>query len=76
MNKKIFLLTGTELRHEFFRKFIAIHKDITVLASFCESKKGNLLELVRNDKKKNDSRSLHLSTRKTVEKDFFQVLEL
>jgi phosphoribosylglycinamide formyltransferase 1 len=73
VNKKIVLLTGTELRHEFFRKFIAIHKDISVLASFCESKKGNLLELVQNDKKQNDSRSLHLSTRKIVEKDFFQV---
>lgn len=73
MNKKIVLLTGTELRHEFFRKFIAIHKDITVLTSFCESNKGNLFELVQNDKKQNDSRSQHLSTRKTVEKDFFQL---
>ena len=72
MNKKIILLTGSELRHEFFRKFLAIHKDIIVLASYCESKKGNLLELVNNDEQQNDSRLKHLITRKIVEKDFFE----
>ena len=73
MYKRIILLTGTELRHEFFRKFISNHEDITVLASFCESKKGNLLESVQKDKHPNDLRALHLSTRDIVEKDFFEV---
>ncbi|MBC8213215.1 MAG: hypothetical protein H8E71_01030 [Candidatus Marinimicrobia bacterium] len=73
MDKRVILLTGTELRHEFFRKFIAIHKDITVLASFCESKKGNLLEVVQKDEQPKDLRTLHLSTREIFEKDFFEI---
>jgi len=73
INKRVILLTGTELRHEFFRKFIAIHEDITVLSSFCESKKGNILELVQKDEQPKDLRKLHLSTREIIEKDFFEI---
>jgi folate-dependent phosphoribosylglycinamide formyltransferase PurN len=73
MKRKIVLLTGSELRHEFFRKFLSINKNITVLASFCESKEGNLLDHVQKDKQPNDLRTLHLLTREIVEKDFFEL---
>ena len=73
MKKRIILLTGTELRHEFFRKFISFHEDINVLASFCESKKGNLLDTILKDKNSKDIRLLHLSSREIVEKDFFEL---
>lgn len=73
MKKKVVLLTGSELRHDFFRKFISIHDDIVVLASFCESTKGNLGDVVNKDKQPNELRKIHLSTRQKIERDFFEV---
>lgn len=72
MIKKIVLLTGTELRHTFFRKFIAKHNFINVLASFCESTKLNFSEFSDQDEKTNDLRKLHFLSREITEKDFFQ----
>ena len=72
-SKKVVLLTGTELRHEFFRKYLANHDDINILSSFCESKKGNLSELVQKNKNANNLRSLHLLEREVIENDFFGV---
>lgn len=43
------------------------------MASFCESKKGNLLEVIQNDIQPKGLRLLHLATREIVEKDFFEV---
>lgn len=71
--KKIVILTGTELRHEFFRKFMSSHNDIHVLKSFCESPDGNLVEFVENESSINDLRRQHLKIRELVEKDFFEV---
>ena len=67
---KIILLTGSELRHEFFRKYIAIQKGIQVQLTTCESLKGNLSETVNLDNN-NNLRKLHLSSRAQYEKDFF-----
>lgn len=73
MGKKIILITGSELRHEFFRKFISMHKNISTLSTFCESTKGNLSEFIDSEIKTNDLRKLHLSTREFYERDFFKV---
>ena len=40
LNKRIVLLTGSELRHDFFRKFIASTNKIDVILSYCESNQG------------------------------------
>jgi phosphoribosylglycinamide formyltransferase 1 len=70
MNAKVVLLTGNELRHDFFRKFIASDNQITVLATFCESDKNDLNQVVKNEEK-NSLRLKHLDTRKKTEIDFF-----
>ena len=46
---KVVLITGSELRHEFFRKFIASNSQIKVLATYCESEKGNLLSRIASE---------------------------
>ena len=71
MNKKIVLLTGTELRHEYFRKYIANDINIDVLATYCESKKNNLKVLVEKDNFDNSVRMKHLLARDLTEKSFF-----
>lgn len=70
MNTKVVLLTGNELRHEFFRKFIAIDNQITVLATYCESHQGNLKQTVSNEEE-NTFRIKHLNAREKTEIDFF-----
>ncbi len=70
MNTKVVLLTGNELRHEFFRKFIASDNQITVLATYCESDKGNLNQIIRVEEK-NTFRLKHLVAREKTEVDFF-----
>lgn len=70
MNTKVVLLTGNELRHEFFRKFIAIDNQITVLATYSESEHGNLNQVISNEEK-NTFRIKHLAARKKTEIDFF-----
>lgn len=69
--KKIIILTGNELRHQFFRKKIALHSDIQVLRSWCESEE-NLVEkgAVQASTTK---RQQHLLSREQSEKDFFEV---
>jgi phosphoribosylglycinamide formyltransferase-1 len=68
----VVLLTGSELRHEFFRKFIAHDNHINVLASYCESSKGSLRQLV-SEENVNNFRSQHLDARDKTEIDFFQL---
>ena len=70
MKKKIIILTGSELRHDFFRIRVALNKDINVLKSYCESKKGNLNSVVKSSEK-NNLRLLHLKQRFNSEKLFF-----
>lgn len=72
MSKKIILLTGAELRHDFFRKFIANDDEVDVIASYCESKQNNLNSMVELEEH-NSIRTRHLKIRDVVEKDFFEV---
>lgn len=70
MNTKVVLLTGNELRHDFFRKFVASDNQITVLTTFCESDKGDLNQVIENEEI-NTFRIKHLVARKKTEIDFF-----
>jgi len=71
MMKKIIILTGSELRHEFFRKYMSIQTSVKVDHTFCESLKGNLASKVK-DEAKNSLRSQHLKDREKSEIDFFE----
>lgn len=66
--KKIVILTGNELRHEFFRKKIACSKDIHVLKTFCEESPQRNAESLRLD-----LRQKHLLARLQSENDFFKL---
>ena len=71
---RIIILTGSELRHHFFRKYIASQSTIDVVCSFCESQDGNLQQVIASDIKESDElRDFHLMIRDKTEQDFFEV---
>ncbi len=71
MYKSVILLTGSELRHEYFRKLIASTKHIDVISSYCESTKGSAIELKYNKDKNHQFRRKHLISRDEIEKKIF-----
>jgi phosphoribosylglycinamide formyltransferase 1 len=73
MVKKIVILTGSETRHSFFRKFIANSKNIIVLASYCESPERGLLNTVKNTAELQSLKVKHLLDREKSENDFFDL---
>lgn len=68
--KRIVILTGSELRHTYFRKFIALSKEIEVINSYCEGVEKSLRAMVKKEKA-NDLRSQHLTAKEQSEADFF-----
>lgn len=71
--KNIIILTGNELRHEFFRKFIASNQEINVLKTFCEGTEKSLRNIVEKNSEINNLRIKHLVAREQSEKDFFEL---
>lgn len=70
--KKVILITGSEIRHNYFRKYIAASKQIRVISSFCESKKGSIIEIKDKTGIKYNLRRKHLNKRIKVEEKFFE----
>lgn len=70
--KKIIILTGSELRHDFMRKFVALADDIEVIASYCERSKQSVYDVFEKDME-NDLRKKHMLARERSEKDFFEL---
>lgn len=68
--KRIVILTGSELRHIFFRKFIGLSDDIQVIHSYCEGLEQSLQTLVTTQHD-NSLRTRHLINREQSERDFF-----
>lgn len=68
--KRVIILTGSELRHIFFRKFMALSEDIQVINSYCEGLEKSLQAVVSAEQ---DStwRTKHLINREQSERDFF-----
>ncbi|MFN9115741.1 MAG: formyltransferase family protein [Bacteroidota bacterium] len=73
MAKRVVLLTGSELRHDFFRIAMARDPEIRVVRSYCESQKGNLQEQVREASTSNSLRTTYLESRSQTERDFFEL---
>jgi phosphoribosylglycinamide formyltransferase 1 len=73
MTKKIIILTGSELRHTFFRKALGLVPGIEIVASYCEGEEKSLRSFVEKQTEPTDFRSRHLSAREQSEKDFFQL---
>jgi hypothetical protein len=72
MSKKIVILTGNETRHEFFRKYVATHADIEVVASYCEGVEASLSSRVKA-LDSHDLQKQHIENRTQVERDFFEL---
>ena len=68
--KRIVILTGSEPRHVFFRKYMARSTGITVLRTYCEGLQNNLAEFVAKQDD-NQLRNMHLLARRQSEEDFF-----
>lgn len=68
----IIILTSSEHRHTFFRKYLALQESFQVIKTFSETQVSNIHKLVETGDK-NRYRSKHLSTRTQVELDFFEV---
>lgn len=72
--KKIVILTGSELRHTFVRKYIALDHEIQVLGSFCEGTEKSLATFVGKQKEEDSRlRKKHLRLREQSESDFFEL---
>lgn len=71
MSKRVVILTSSQMRHDYFRKSLALCDGVEVVASYCED--GDLLRAM--SEKKNDSHAAielaHLDARDRSEEDFF-----
>ena len=70
--KKIIILTGSELRHVFFRKFIALSDDIKIINSYCEKPEKDSQTTV-STQNNYVLRTKHFINREQSEKDFFEL---
>lgn len=68
---KIVILTGSEIRHEYFRKKLAINEQISVLASYCEGDEKSLTNRIQQNAKSSQLEMQHVEARKQSEIDFF-----
>lgn len=68
--KRIVVLTGSELRHAFMRKFLALSEDIQVVQTYCEGLEKSLRSVVTGQAE-TTFRMNHLANREQSEKDFF-----
>lgn len=72
VKKRIVILTNSELRHTFLRKYIGLCRDIEIVATFCEGLEKNLPARVLVQEQ-NDLRRRHLEAREQSENDFFRL---
>ena len=70
--KRIVILTGNELRHQFMRKALALIPGISVEASYCENAEKSIRQIVTDRNAPGVKEELeHLNERERVEEDFF-----
>lgn len=70
--RKIIVLTGAELRHTFFRKWVALSPAISVLKTYCEGVEKSIGAIVAAQPE-NELRTRHLRAREQSEEDFFRL---
>ncbi|MEQ1524057.1 MAG: hypothetical protein ABL936_22595 [Aestuariivirga sp.] len=68
---KIAILTGSELRHSFVRKYLALSPGIGVVLSTCEGAEKSLQVKVKMQANPDDARLEHLEERRQSEDDLF-----
>lgn len=71
MKKKIVILTGNEIRHNYFRLSLSSDKRFKVLKTFCEGEEKSLEKNVLGNKSASKIEKFHVAARTQSEKDFF-----
>jgi phosphoribosylglycinamide formyltransferase-1 len=69
--KRIVILTGSNLRHAFVRKYLGGVAEIEVVRSYCEGRENDLRAVVESGAVDGDLRLKHLAARDRAEADFF-----
>jgi phosphoribosylglycinamide formyltransferase 1 len=70
--KRVVILTGSELRHTFFRKWLALAEGVEVVRTYCEGLEKSL-EAIVEKQADNAWRMKHLRAREQSEEDFFRL---
>ena len=68
---RIAILTGSEIRHEYFRRKIASNENISVVGCFCEGDEKSLERRVRANDDSSSIEIKHVEARLQNESDFF-----
>lgn len=68
---RVIVLTGSETRHQFFRKALALAEGIEVLASYCEGLERNIRHVIDPMVEGADLQLRHIAARDRSEEDFF-----
>ena len=69
--KKIIILTGSEIRHEFFSKCLSSNDKINVAAIYCEGFEKSLGNTLAQNPESSDLEYQHFHARTQSELDFF-----
>ena len=74
--KRVVVLTGSELRHRFVRKALALSPGIEVVRSYCEGLQNTLVDIVQDrPAEASAAQRAHLDARARSEEDFFGVFD-
>lgn len=68
---RIVILTGDEMRHQYFRNKLTLANGIEVLASYCEGVEKSLANQINNNPNASDIEKLHIAARTQSETDYF-----
>tara|TARA_Y100000816_G_C26101312_1_gene583761 strand:- start:2034 stop:2846 length:813 start_codon:yes stop_codon:yes gene_type:complete len=70
--KNIVILTGDEMRHQYFKAVISNNKNINVLKTFCEGNENSLENRIYSNPQSSEIEKYHVNLRINYEKEFFQ----
>lgn len=70
---RIIILTGDEMRHQYFRNKVALANGIEVIASYCEGVEKSLANQIKSNPNASAIEKLHIAARTQSETDYFEL---
>ncbi len=70
---KVIILTGSEIRHRFFRSKVSLDSRFDVIATFCEGEEKSLENRLKSNSGASQIELMHVDARTQAERDFFGV---
>ena len=71
LKKKIIILTGSEIRHKYFKQYLANDNRFKVLKTYCEGLQRSLKKIISESKISSNLQKKHLEIRDIYEEIFF-----